>query len=127
MGAKKSGRSAKTFARRGPTREPYDVLLIVCEGTKTEPNYLIGLRNAYRLSNANIKILHASGTDPVTIVQFTQAEMAKDQYDRAYCVFDRDGHQNYDEALRPKQEGQASDRDNSLAMFRDLDPTPFHL
>src|SRR5882757_9752287 len=100
MAGRKAGRQAKTYARRGPQREPYDLVLIVCEGTKTEPNYLTGLRNAYRLSSANIKILPAGATDPMSIVAFTQSEMTREQYDRAYCVFDRDGHQTYDGALQ---------------------------
>jgi hypothetical protein len=95
----RAGRSAKTFARRGPTREPYDVVLIVCEGTKTEPHYLYGLRTAYALSNANIVIVHSGATDPKSIVEFALNEMTTGGYDRAYCVFDRDGHQTYDPAL----------------------------
>jgi RloB-like protein len=99
MAKRRSVRSAAAFARREPTREPYDYILIVCEGAKTEPNYLHGLRTAYSLSSANIKIAHG-GTAPRTIVEYTLAEMAKDNYNRAYCVFDRDGHQTYDEALQ---------------------------
>src|SRR5882757_6214240 len=101
MAGRKAGRQAKSYARRGPQREPYDLVLIVCEGTKTEPNYFMGLRNAYRLSSANIKILPADGaTDPMSIITFTQTEMKREPYDRAYCVFDRNGHQNYDAALQ---------------------------
>lgn len=95
-----AGRVAKSFARRGPIREPYELVLIVCEGRKTEPNYLAGLRAAYSLSSANIKIVHDGATDPKSIVEFAQTEMGKEHYDRAFCVFDRDGHQTYDEALR---------------------------
>ncbi len=32
-------RTAASYARRGPQRELYDVVLIVCEGAKTEPYY----------------------------------------------------------------------------------------
>lgn len=95
----KRARSAADYTRRGPVREPYDFVLIVCEGQKTEPNYLDGLRLSYRLSNANIRVMHPGGTDPMTLVQFAEAEMAREGYDRAYCVFDRDGHANYDAAL----------------------------
>jgi hypothetical protein len=73
------------------------VVLIVCEGTKTEPHYLYGLRSAYALSNANIVIAHSGATDPKSIVEFALKEITG--YDRAYCVFDRDGHQTYDPAL----------------------------
>lgn len=96
---RRGGRSAKTFARRGPIREPYDFVLIVCEGSKTEPNYFAGLRTAYSLSNANIEILHGGATDPKSIVGFALAKMGQEGYDRAFCVFDRDGHQTFDEAL----------------------------
>lgn len=93
-------RLANSYARRGAVREPYDYVLIVCEGSKTEPNYLHGLRAAYRLSNANIRVLDPGGNDPMTLVQFAEAELNREPYDRAYCVFDRDGHVNYEAALR---------------------------
>jgi len=79
-------------------REPYDTVLIVCEGAKTEPFYFRGLRSSYRLSNANILITPAEGTDPVSIVKF--AEQRVSQYDRTYCVFDRDTHPNYGAAIQ---------------------------
>jgi RloB-like protein len=96
----RKGRSAGTFARRAPTREPYDFVLIVCEGKKTEPNYLNGLRAKYSLSSTNIIILHSGATDPKSIVEFALQEMEAEPYDRAFCVFDRDGHGTYDKALQ---------------------------
>jgi RloB-like protein len=90
-------RAAGSYARRGPVREPYDRVLIVCEGKKTEPYYFRGLRLHYRLSSANIEIVPADGTDPLSIVSFAQTRLG--DYDRAFCVFDRDGHQNYDAAV----------------------------
>jgi hypothetical protein len=90
-------RTAGSYARRGPVREPYDRVLIVCEGEKTEPHYFGGLRRHYRLSSANIEITPANGTDPISIVTFAQARLG--DYDRTFCVFDRDGHQNYDAAV----------------------------
>ena len=90
-------RTAESYARRGPIREPYDRVLIVCEGEKTEPHYFGGLRKHYRLSSANIEITPADGTDPVSIVSFAEARLG--EYDRAFCVFDRDGHQNYTAAV----------------------------
>lgn len=105
------GRSAGTFARRAPTREPYDFVLIVCEGKKTEPFYLYGLRAKYSLSSANIIILHSGATDPKSIVEFALKEMSAEPYDRAFCVFDRDGHGTYDVALQiiaASSEGKAN-------------------
>jgi hypothetical protein len=92
-------RNAKSYARREPVREEYDYVLIVCEGQKTEPFYLQDLRSFYRLSNANIEITPASGSDPMSIVRFAE-DRAGEGYDRMFCVFDRNGHANYDQALR---------------------------
>jgi len=99
--ARHKPRSAKAFRRRGPTREPYDVVLIVCEGEKTEPQYLKGLQKFHRLSNANITIVPGDGNDPVSIVKHALEayRRAGDDFNRVYCVFDRDGHANYQEAL----------------------------
>lgn len=36
---KKKERRNTSFRRRVKHREPYDVILIVCEGSKTEPDY----------------------------------------------------------------------------------------
>lgn len=91
-------RGPDTYTRRGPTREPYDVVLIVCEGAKTEPNYFNRLRTVYRLSSANVHITPADGSDPMSIVTYGEDRLR--DFDRIYCVFDRDGHQNYDAALR---------------------------
>jgi hypothetical protein len=92
-------RQPRSYARRGPDREPYDSVLIICEGGKTEPYYFNRLRAVYRLSSANVKIAPADGTDPMSVVRFAEAELARGGYDRAYCVFDRDGHANYAQAL----------------------------
>jgi RloB-like protein len=59
------------------------------------------------LSNANIVIGDPDGNDPVSIVQYAEAELMREpDYDRAYCVFDRDGHSNYESALRRAAESQ---------------------
>src|SRR5262249_30283083 len=96
--ARRRGRAPSQYARRAPAREPYDYILIVCEGGKSEPNYFRRLRKLCNLSNANVLITSADGTDPVSIVKYAQANY--DDHDKVYCVFDRDGHANYNDALR---------------------------
>jgi hypothetical protein len=77
------------------------VVLVVCEGSKTEPNYLQGLRIARRLSSVNIRIVPPPGGDPLTIVNFAIRQLQADaEYDRGYCVFDRDQHATFDQAIR---------------------------
>lgn len=83
-------------------REPYDRVLIVCEGKRTEPLYFSELAERYSLSTANIVVV-GSGSDPHTIVreakQLRQQEKRRgEKYDRVYCVFDHDEHTTFDDA-----------------------------
>jgi hypothetical protein len=93
-------RQPKSYRRRNPQREPYDYVLIVCEGEKTEPNYFHGLRRAYALSSANIEIVRPPAHDPLNIVAYAEKRLIEGSYDRAYCVFDRNGRAGFDTALR---------------------------
>jgi hypothetical protein len=88
-------------------------VLIVCEGTKTEPKYFIRLREIYRLSSANVHVTPAGGSDPMSIV--AHAEQHQDDFDRIYCVFDRNSHQNYDEALQRIVELRAAGHEKFVA------------
>lgn len=92
---------ATAYRRMAPTRAPYDVVLILCEGEKTEPEYFKGLRMACELNPANVVIVPAEGNDPVSIVKeaIARCRSSPGEFDRVFCVFDRDGHTNYQEAL----------------------------
>jgi len=93
-------REIKALKRAGPTREPYDAVLIVCEGAKTEPNYFGEMRTALRLASANIVVTGKGGTDPMSVVNNAiQRFKADPVYDRVYCVFDQDTHTTYQAAL----------------------------
>ena len=100
MARTRRGRAPTSYARRAPEREPYDVVLIVCEGEKTEPYYFEGLRRAWGLSSANIRVRSAGASDPLSLVQFALAEMRSGDYDRVFCVFDRDTHAGFEQALQ---------------------------
>ncbi|MBW1700308.1 MAG: RloB domain-containing protein [Deltaproteobacteria bacterium] len=92
-------RKAESLRRRQAMKAPYDVVLIVCEGGKTEPNYFNELKKAFRLSNANIKVC-GLGSDPLSVVNFAiEAFREEPEFDRVYCVFDRDRHTTYPAAL----------------------------
>jgi hypothetical protein len=75
----------RTVAQKGKDR---DLILIVCEGTKTEPNYFLG----FRLTNVDVI---GVGGDPLTVVN-TAIDKRKERrkegkiYDQIWCVFDRD-------------------------------------
>lgn len=91
---------ASQLRRGAPRRAPYQKVLIVCEGEKTEPYYLNGLKAYYGLSTANVEITGDCGSDPISIVnhakdRYRSEQAAGDPFDRVYCVFDRDSHPNY--------------------------------
>ncbi|MBN4079239.1 RloB domain-containing protein [Beggiatoa alba] len=107
-------RRARKLARRKPRRAPYDKVLIVCEGKKTEPNYFEELKDHYGLSSANVAVTGDCGSSPMSVVNhaqdlFRESEKAGDAFDRAFCVIDKDNHSDYPSALdtlaRAKPEG----------------------
>ena len=76
--------------RNRPQREPYERVLIVCGGEKTEPNYFGGLMDYHRLSTANIEVV-GQGTDPSNLVEEAirlqeNEQRTDDGFDRVYCV-----------------------------------------
>lgn len=96
---KRKERKAELLRRRRAMKAPYDVILIVCEGGKTEPNYFTELKKCFRLSNANVRIC-GRGSDPLSVVDFAiETFRLEPEFDRVYCVFDRDRHTTYNAAL----------------------------
>ena len=90
------------FKRKGPKREPYKRVLIVCEGSKTELLYFEGIKDRYRLSAANVRVT-SKGSAPTSVVK-RASELQEiewklgEEYDDVFCVFDRDEHPTFDEA-----------------------------
>lgn len=98
-------RQAAALARKKPARPRYDRVLIVCEGSKTEPHYFDEIRQAYRIPTAHITVLpSALGTEPRQVVDSAQQEFLKSrEYERVYAVFDRDDHLTWSDALAQSQ------------------------
>lgn len=93
-------KNRELLQRRKPRREPYDRALIVCEGAKTEPNDLRELVRGYQLSSANVEITGDSGSAPTSVVESAIERFEADpDYDSVFCVFDRDQHPCYHDAL----------------------------
>ena len=103
-------RQRKQLERKQGRRASYDRILIVSEGSKTEPNYFREIRAAYRLHTANVEVQpSALGTAPIQVVQyakdlFEQGDRQKNiqprAFEQVYAVFDRDDHDSYFDALR---------------------------
>ena len=105
----KERQKARDLHRKAAKRQPFERLLIVCEGEKTEPLYLDEIRRAFRLATAHVHVWpSADGTEPLQVVDYAErlfldGDRAKaiDRrgFDRVIAVFDRDDHATYHPAL----------------------------
>jgi hypothetical protein len=99
----------RDLRRRAAVRQAFERLLIVCEGEKTEPQYLNEIRQDLRLATAHVQVQPGHfGTEPLQVVQyaeylFLQGSLALGiearAFDRVLVVFDRDEHRTYHQAL----------------------------
>jgi hypothetical protein len=100
---KRKARTAQDQARRKASRSEYEKVLIVCEGSKTEPNYFNELKDYYEINTATID--GSCGSDPLSVVdyaiaQYKQELATSEPYNKVYCVIDRDAHPNFTAALQ---------------------------
>lgn len=112
-------RQQKQLERKQGRRASYDRILIVSEGSKTEPNYFREIRAAYRLHTANVEVWPSElGTAPIQVVEHTQSlfengdrhkNIQRRAFEKVYAVFDRDDHLSYHNAL-----AQAASLDGKL-------------
>lgn len=84
--------------RQEARKAPYDRILIVCEGQATEVIYFKSLIRRLRLHTANIEVVPSPSSCPKENVLHARAASEKEEWDRIYCVFDKDGHAKYVEA-----------------------------
>lgn len=63
----------RDLRRRTAIRQPYDRLLIVCEGEKTEAQYLDEIRQELRLATAHVQVRSSGfGTQPAQVVEYAE-------------------------------------------------------
>ena len=94
-------RQARKLERKAGGKPTYPRVLMVCEGRETEPNYLEGIRRELRIPTAHWRILpSALGTGPEKVVAYAE-DLARSGagWDEVYCIFDRDEHVHYREAI----------------------------
>ena len=105
----KDRQKSRDLRRRAAVRQPFERLLVVCEGEKTEPLYLAEIRQELRLSSATVQVQGgAFGSDPLRVVEYAEhlfrngdraRGLERHSFDRVIAVFDRDDHQTYHQAL----------------------------
>jgi hypothetical protein len=111
---------AKRDQWRGPVRrvprqlQPRPRILIMCEGEKTEPVYFRYWKQETRNNMVSIEIVGV-GAAPITLVQRAAARKRAsedaarrsgdsfEKLDEVWCVFDRDDHLRWRDAIRQAQ------------------------
>jgi hypothetical protein len=75
---------------------------MVCEGSETEPNYFNEIRREFGIPTAHWAILPSDyGSGPEKVVAYAEDRARNDgSWDEVYCIFDRDDHAHYHEAIR---------------------------
>ena len=98
-------------ARQTPFREPKPIILVLCEGRVTEPQYLTGFALACENPRVQVEIVDEYGNDPKTLVKKAKdlkrkaeadAKSRADEnliIDSVWCVFDVDEHHSIPEAV----------------------------
>ncbi len=90
--------------RQKAKRAPYERVLIVCEGAKSEPNYLREIIDCLELNTANVEVDGNCGSSPASVFAYAKKRYQDekrqgDEYDRVFCVFDKDIHTTYTQTL----------------------------
>ena len=81
-------RPVRSLQRRQGHKRPGKVILIVCEGEKTEPIYFDALKRDVRLPSLGIRIIPDQGS-PISIVKRAIREKTElSPGDKVWCVFD---------------------------------------
>lgn len=85
-------KDARKVARRKASRQGMPAILIVCEGSETEPNYIRGLCQHLGINPAAVRIKCGDGvTDPKSLVRKAQKEFSEDGgFDLVYVICDGD-------------------------------------
>ena len=129
-------RQQRQLNRKINSRASYDRVLIVSEGSKTEPNYFKEIRSHFRLHTANIEVRPSEfGTAPIQVVEYAQSlfvngdthkKLAKRAFDRVYVVFDRDDHESYVKAinLAHSLDGKLKNDDSKSVTFKAVVSVP---
>lgn len=105
------GRANSSFRRGTPYRQTKPIVLIVCEGNKTEKEYFEEYKRAHRLTAVRVKVIKGKrgGNDPRSLIEtagkhLNNPVVGDEKADIAWCVFDHDGRPNMDQVIQKAEE-----------------------
>jgi hypothetical protein len=92
-----------SLRRRGPRRSG-DLVLVVCEGRKTEPEYFRETQKRWKIQRLKIAPVsdRSSPKDVVERAVIWREKFEKEmrvEFDQVWCVFDHDEHETFEVAL----------------------------
>jgi hypothetical protein len=129
-------RQRKQLERKLNRRASYDRILIVSEGSKTEPNYFREIRAAHRLNTANIEVQPSeTGTSSIQVVKYAKALFEEGNrhkhiqpraFEQVFAVFDRDDHASYFDALNlaASLDGKLRNENKQPVIFKAIASVP---
>lgn len=89
-------RGTSSFSRKKPTYKQTPTVLVLCEDSKSSKKYIEDASLHFR-AHIRVLVTHCGKTDPLGIIN--EAIKRKREFERIYCVIDRDGHLNFTAAL----------------------------
>ena len=97
---KKRELSKKDLIKRknGQLKE-FKRILIVTEGSETEPLYFEQIKRKYKLKDNVIFIYPAENSSSRDVLKTAKDKNSIDDFDKVFCVFDKDTHDTYDEVV----------------------------
>lgn len=129
-------RQLRRKAAKEARRAAYARILIVTEGSKTEPLYLEEIRAAHQLHSASVAVQPGQlGTAPIQVVRYARQLFEEGDlhhgirpksFDQVHAVFDRDEHDSYFDALNLAKslDGKLRNDDRQPVSFKAIASIP---
>jgi hypothetical protein len=95
-------RETKPLKRVTARRAEFRTIIVFCEGKKSEPDYINGLKKLPNIANraALNLVLHPERGVPLTLVQMAIARKVDPEVDECWCVFDVEWQLNHPNLLQ---------------------------
>lgn len=97
---KRNVRSPIKFRRRNLNLADLSRVLIITEGTNTEPSYFRKLRSKLEIPAPRVQIRTSNHSTPESVVaKLNQVLREENEFDFIFCLFDRDSHCSFTTAI----------------------------
>ncbi|MCY4219774.1 MAG: RloB family protein [Gammaproteobacteria bacterium] len=97
---RRRGKTSLDTRRRPAYRNERERVLIVTEGSKTEPTYFRSLIRELGITANKVIVSGEGGSAPINVVKDAESHLANDvDFEHVFLVFDRDRHPTYGDAI----------------------------